>query len=385
MKKNVVAYDIHFFQRIFEGIPALANLLNFSTPRIGGVEPTVGVSFGLPQYGQSYGGQPFNYLNTGTAINPYYGGGGPAYGPNGVPSRISLGAVDINPLISFQSIANGKGELIKKPLINLHVTPNGCGLLGCDEGNEDYGYQGYNPNPLAGLANLLPGFGKSSYNKGQSSQYHSPPPQIPLPHKTYGPPSPNYETGFKPRPGSYEEPAPIYYDTFKTSPQPSYNHLPPPPPPPQQPQYHQSGSVKFAEPQAQVIKHEHHHYHYGSANNQVQNGPGVPQGIRFGMNDNAYNQGQFYGDSYGRSAENNTAEVTFKDDNTVKRNTNQVSFGIGKEKKDESGFKFPNGRSLEPETNRRRRRNANEINNIIKVKLKESQNLIYFYISIIYH
>ena len=367
-------------QRIFEGIPALANLLNFSTPRIGGLEPTVGVSFGLPQYGQSYGGQPFNYLNTGTAINPYYGGGGPAYGANGVPSRISLGAVDINPLISFQSIANAKGELIKKPLINLHVTPNGCGLLGCDEGSydEEYGYPGYNPNPnpLAGLANLLPGFGKTSYNKGPSSQYHSPPPQLPPPlppRKSYGPPltSPTFETGFKPRPGSYEEPAPIYYDTFKTSPQPSYNRLPPTPAQPL-PQYHQSGSVKFGGPLEQVIKHEHHHYHYGSGNNQVQKGPSVPQGIRFGMNDNnVFNQGQFYGDTYGRTAENSTLEVAFKDDNTVKRNTNQVSFGIENEKKEESGFKFPKGRSLEQETNRRRKRNTNEVN-IIKVKGKRS-------------
>lgn len=311
------------------------------------------MSFGLPQYGQSYGGQPFNYLNTGTAINPYYGGGGPAYGPNGVPSRISLGAVDINPLISFQSIANDKGELIKKPLINLHVTPNGCGLLGCDEGSyEDFGLQGYNSNPLAGLANLLPGFGKSSYNKGPSSHHHLPPP--PPPRKTYGPPTPTKEYGFIPRPGAYEEPAPVYYDTFKTSPRPSYNYPRPPPPPQPQPQppqqYYQSGSVKFGQPQSQVIKHEHHHhYHHESGNNQVQNGPSVPQGIRFGTNIN--NQGQFYG----RSDENGTSEVSFKEDNTVKRNTNP-------KKKEESGFQFPKGRSLDQETNERRKRSTNEGN-----------------------
>ena len=100
-------------QRIFEGIPALANLLNFSTPKFGGIDPTFGVSFGLPQYGGAYGGYPTNFLGTGTAINPYYGGGGPGVGPNGIPSRISLGAVDINPLVSFQTTANDKGELVR--------------------------------------------------------------------------------------------------------------------------------------------------------------------------------------------------------------------------------------------------------------------------------
>ena len=44
-----------------------------------------------------------------------------------------IGALDINPLISFQATTNDAGEIVNKPLINLHVTPNGCGVFGCED------------------------------------------------------------------------------------------------------------------------------------------------------------------------------------------------------------------------------------------------------------
>ena len=84
----------------------------------------MGVSFGLPnqQAANQYAGQPQNFLGTGPGVNPYPASGG-----------ISLGAVDINPLVSFQATTNDNGEIVNKPLINLHVTPNGCGVFGCND------------------------------------------------------------------------------------------------------------------------------------------------------------------------------------------------------------------------------------------------------------
>ena len=59
------------------------------------LQPTVGVSFGLPNQGsnQYYGNQQQNFLGTGSANNPYPNSGG-----------FSIGAVDIAPLVSFQGI-----------------------------------------------------------------------------------------------------------------------------------------------------------------------------------------------------------------------------------------------------------------------------------------
>ena len=110
-----------FIGNIGEG---LSNLLGFKFPN-GTFKPTVGVSFGLPQQGPGYGGFAQNPVGTGGATNPYY------TSPNGLP----VGAVDVNPLVSFQTTTNDEGELVAKPLVNLHLTPNGCGIFGCD--NDD--------------------------------------------------------------------------------------------------------------------------------------------------------------------------------------------------------------------------------------------------------
>ena len=407
--KNIEHSSFLSFQRIFEGIPALANLLNFSAPKIGGLEPTVGVSFGLPQYGAGYGGYPTNFLGTGTAINPYYGGGGPGYGPNGVPSRISLGAVDINPLISFQSTANEKGELIKKPLINLHVTPNGCGILGCEEeGLENYEYPPpsgsyYPPGGPAKSGGFLAEQGEKIANFFSPKKSYAHPKNGPA----YGPPPPVYNEGYNapPQP-SYNNQVPVYQDNYKA---PNRNPLPPPPsyngpqqqsynpPPPHRP-------VKFDQ-QPVVVKHEHHHYYHEGGNKSPQgdyNNGG--QGIQFGFNNgnsnnfpngnsNNFNNGNngngnnnfpngnnnFHSNFgspqspqfLGRTNKNETdleaeleaeleAVADLDETNNVKRNTNLVSFGSPSEMgeaekpKKESGFKFPAGRSIKQVERRRR-------------------------------
>ena len=121
-------------QRIFEN---LGDLINGATGSSLSefIQPTFGVSFGLPQAGPGYGGYQQNPLGTGPAVNPYYtqkkggllGGLLGGAGPNG----LSVGGVDVNPLVSFQATTNSNGSVVAKPLINLHVTPNGCGLFGC--------------------------------------------------------------------------------------------------------------------------------------------------------------------------------------------------------------------------------------------------------------
>ena len=62
------------------------------------LQPTLGVSFGLPQNGPGYGGYAQNPLGTGPAVNPYYTAGDSKIGTDG----LSVGPVNFNPLVSFQ-------------------------------------------------------------------------------------------------------------------------------------------------------------------------------------------------------------------------------------------------------------------------------------------
>ncbi|XP_063382529.1 uncharacterized protein LOC134668951 [Cydia fagiglandana] len=78
------------------------------------VQPTFGVSFGLPQ--PSHGGYPINPFNSNPLQNPY----GPALNSGG----LNLGLVSVNPLLAVQVTKNDYGEKIVKPFVNLHVTPN---------------------------------------------------------------------------------------------------------------------------------------------------------------------------------------------------------------------------------------------------------------------
>ncbi|CAG9087960.1 unnamed protein product [Plutella xylostella] len=78
------------------------------------VQPTFGVSFGLPQ--TSHGGYPVNPFNANPIQNPY----GPALNGGG----LNLGLVSVNPLLAVQVTKNDYGEKVVKPFVNLHVTPN---------------------------------------------------------------------------------------------------------------------------------------------------------------------------------------------------------------------------------------------------------------------
>lgn len=78
------------------------------------MQPTFGVSFGLPQ--PSHGGYPINPFNSNPLYNPY----GPALNSGG----LNLGLVSVNPLLSVQVTKNDYGDKIVKPFVNLHVTPN---------------------------------------------------------------------------------------------------------------------------------------------------------------------------------------------------------------------------------------------------------------------
>lgn len=78
------------------------------------MQPTFGVSFGLPQ--PSHGGYPINPFNSNPIYNPY----GPALNSGG----INLGLLSVNPLLSVQVTKDDYGEKVIKPFVNLHVTPN---------------------------------------------------------------------------------------------------------------------------------------------------------------------------------------------------------------------------------------------------------------------
>lgn len=77
------------------------------------VQPTFGVSFGLPQPSHGY---PINPFNANPLHNPY----GPALNGGG----LNLGLVSVNPLLAIQVTKNDYGDKIVKPFVNLHVTPN---------------------------------------------------------------------------------------------------------------------------------------------------------------------------------------------------------------------------------------------------------------------
>merc|ERR1719350_323187 len=235
----------------------LANLITGSTSN-GQLQPTVGVSFGLPQAGPGYGGYQQNPVGTGGAVNPYYTGA----------DGVEVGPVNLNPLFSFQAATNDDGELALKPLVNLHLTPNGCGVLGCDKAT--YDYVDYTlksiPNPLDAVKSLFAESPDYS-NHGVYGDYTVPKPSYLPPGNNYGVPS----TGYGAPSSGYGAPSTDYGapSTDYGAPKPSYNgpqttYNPP------QPSYN-SPSVASQ----QTIQNIHHHYHHqGSSdflreNNQV--------------------------------------------------------------------------------------------------------------------
>lgn len=78
------------------------------------IQPTLGLSFGLPQPSTGYPLNPDSLANP--VRNPY----GPSIGGAG----INLGLVSVNPLAAVQITKDDDGEKVIKPLLHFHVTPS---------------------------------------------------------------------------------------------------------------------------------------------------------------------------------------------------------------------------------------------------------------------
>ena len=249
------------------------------------------------------------------------------------------------------------GDLAVKPFVNLHLTPNGCGVLGCDKAGEeiaksvvdaitnpfgvfnDYddhgiqsgyvppppsasygvpdssyspGYQlpstGYGPPPKPSYNPPSSGYGpppKPSYNPPPVKTTYNPPPvkttYNPPPVKTtYNPPSSGYGPPIKP---SYKAPDSSYSA-------PSYEPLDTPSHHPHHPHNNQHSS--------EANTHIHHHYHHSQQ-------PFSP---------------------FSREETDNT--FSLEENNQVKRNTesfapSQPNIG-GESSSSNSGFRFPRER-----------------------------------------
>ncbi|CAH0398708.1 unnamed protein product [Chilo suppressalis] len=154
------------------------------------VQPTFGVSFGLPQPSNGY---PINPFNANPLHNPY----GPALNSGG----LNLGLLSVNPLLAVQITKNDYGEKIVKPFVNLHVTPNEhvvnklshlfhekkLYLL-----NKHEHYHNYNP------------YNDHHYQRPVHIPHGHPPPLPYPPHHIHGPPvySPQY-THYNPAYGNF--------------------------------------------------------------------------------------------------------------------------------------------------------------------------------------
>ena len=292
-----------------------------------------------------------------------------------------------------------------KPLINLHVTPNGCGLFGCDNDKDNtypdeyYNYNDFNTRrhqqqrPPSKKNNFFSSSNKPKRhyqpedyfkpshqypdNSGhksmsqdrngypfQSSQYHNSngyqqsnqydPPQ-------YNPPRQQFnDNGYQNRPSSSS-----IYNELQNSNKPLFDAL----------RFSNSGNngfvgkvnknVKFGgtsqdrEPVTQVIRHEHYHFHENSNpnryQNRAQNRGVVPQltpnheGISFGYNDYP---GFLNDEPRFRSS---VVEIENKEENNSEADkTNHESDDnkssktpIGPKPKEKSSFSFPkSGKSL---------------------------------------
>jgi len=321
--------------RIFGDI---SDLIGTSTST-GQLQPTIGVSFGLPQNYPGYAGYPQNPVGSGGAVNPYYT----------AQEGVEVGPVNLNPLFSLQAGTTDSGDLAVKPLVNLHLTPNGCGILGCEKNGESgilpkniieaftnpFGFHSedyvnkngissdYIAPPLSSSYGVpdssysapSSGYGapQSSYGAPQSS-YGAPQSSYGAPQSSYGAPKPSYETPKSsygaPKP-SYEAPQSSFLEPVKNFfgiSKPSYNA----------PSDHHS--KHSGEASVSQNTHIHHHYHH--------QGSPTPVYTR----ENSYDESPFFS----------------QDSNQVKRKAenffgSQPNIG-GESSSSSSGFRFPRGR-----------------------------------------
>ena len=287
-------------QRIFNN---LGDLINGATGSSLAqfFQPTFGVSFGLPQQGPGYGGYQQNPVGTGGAVNPYY------TADKKYSNGLAVGGVDVNPLVSFQATTNENGSVVAKPLINLHLTPNGCGIFGCD----DHTKSG-NRYPDAYPDNDYYYDNRRQQVKFQDSGFRPSAPYRPQEdyRRPYRPERPYRETE---RPYRQDQLRPEVVQAIKQA----TDHR----------------RVKFGSDQ--VVKHEHHHFHH-----HVDSGSNgffrKNQGISFGFDSPSF-----------RSGEGLKNDDLLEANNVKKR---KVSFGEPEKDQDEeeesSGFRFPHSRQI---------------------------------------
>lgn len=188
------------------------------------MQPTFGVSFGLPQ--PSHSGYPINPFDGNPIYNPY----GPALNSGG----LNLGLLSVSPLLSVQVTKNDYGEKVVKPFVNLHVTPNEhvvnkIGHLFHEKKhyllNKHEHYHHHNPYPYS-HGHHYPSPPPAHHYKPSYHHHHGPPhlgPPVYSPHYTHYEPehfkSHQYSAHEPPAPVSHqysvhEPPAPNedYYD-----------------------------------------------------------------------------------------------------------------------------------------------------------------------------
>jgi len=169
-----------------------SNLIGTSTST-GQLQPTIGVSFGLPQAYPGHAGYPQGTVGS---TNPFYT----------AQQGLQVGPVNLNPLFSLQAGTTDTGDLAVKPLVNLHLTPNGCGILGCDKNYNDYA--DVSKTVLDAITNPFGIFSEDESTKhgisadytspqtsySSSSSYGVPGTSYNAPSTGYGAPSPSYGT-----------------------------------------------------------------------------------------------------------------------------------------------------------------------------------------------
>ena len=346
-------------QRIFGDIGGAIN----SATSSGTLVPTFGFSFGLPQAGPGYGGYQQNPVGTGGAVNPYYNS----------PTGLEVGAVNVNPLFSFQATTNDDGAIAYKPLVNLHLTPNGCGVLGCDKEFAD----SITNFPKVALDSIVSPFKalKEAYIDAKKPAYY--------PGDSYGAPTisrPNYGA---PQP-SYGAPKPAY-----VAPKPSYGAQQPsygvPKPSYQVPQENYVAPVVgpvYKPPHGSdhhnydesPVTHEHHHYYHNKQKST--DSYDSLSSILDIQKQQINNNGALYYDDVNKNhvkrnsvpidspiaADNqfirHTLPVT-EDNGFISSSEDQLTQAQpnigGSSTSSNSGFRFPKGRNLEFSNERKRR------------------------------
>ena len=303
-------------------------------------------------------------------MNPYYT----------AQQGLGVGPVNINPLFSFQTGTKDNGELAIRPLVNFHLTPNGCGVLGCDKGFDDIGsfphsmlkaitdpfklfgggggdaghgisadYTAPKPSygaPEYGYSAPQPDYGAPNPSYGAPSpSYGAPSPSYGAPSPSYGAPSPSYGAPSAPQYPDYGAvviPAQRFPQAEYSAPKPTYN--------PPKPTYDGSSSNNHAEQSTGGQTHFHHHYYH-------QQDLLLPED-QYGREDSNNNPLQR---NFTDSSNRNYLATGSDDSEVFKRHTVPDSAGFlpinlpsGQSNREgappasgSSGFKFPRARSLE--------------------------------------